>query len=59
MRAAKKRGEHLGRPSVLSTSQIREAKKSSSAARVRTTLPASCVSDARRYIVRSHERRVL
>lgn len=27
MRAAKKRGEHIGRPSVLSPAQVREAKK--------------------------------
>jgi len=27
MRAAKKRGEHIGRPSALSPTQIREAKK--------------------------------
>jgi len=73
MRAAKKRGEHIGRPSALSRTQIREAKKmlergksANHVARVLRvgrstliTLPAFCVSGARRYIVQSHERRVL
>jgi len=58
MRAAKRRGEHIGRPSALTPAQVREAKKMLDRGEVLATSRGCFAAAGQRCIAQSHERRI-